>query len=272
MKKCPNCGASMDADVKFCTNCGTKLSSANTKINVNNNLKRSGEEKSTSQSITQAARMKRDNSQTPRQSSVVMNNYWQWLVNSWKQPTGEFSAEKWYGVATILGEILLFVWGISIAINGSITQMFGSTGGGFTTQVLFELFLFLALVGLGKVVGVIVGRKFAFQEKVDFLTVVNRVAHISNINAIIMVVAFICCILGGNNYGFAVLLSIIALLIFDLACIMITVKGQKAKHDIFYGLLISVAIAFVIMMILLGVFGNTLKDQIQSLLSSIFKF
>ena len=26
MKKCPNCGASMDADVNFCTNCGTKCS------------------------------------------------------------------------------------------------------------------------------------------------------------------------------------------------------------------------------------------------------
>ncbi len=25
MKKCPNCGANMDADVNFCTNCGNCL-------------------------------------------------------------------------------------------------------------------------------------------------------------------------------------------------------------------------------------------------------
>lgn len=53
---------------------------------------------------------------------------------------------------------------------------------------------------------------------------------------------------------------------------MMTVKGRNAKHDSFYGLLISVAIALIIMMVLTGIFGNTLKDQIQSLLSSIFKF
>ena len=104
------------------------------------------------------------------------------------------------------------------------------------------------------------------------MTLFNRVAQLSNINAIIMVVAFVCFILGRNNYSFAVLLSVIALLIFDLACIMMTVKGRNAKHDSFYGLLISVAIALIIMMVLTGIFGNTLKDQIQSLLSSIFKF
>ena len=267
MKKCPNCGANMDADVKFCTNCGTKLASESIDIDTNNKL-----ESSSRNGSTQATRMRNNNGQSSRQSSVAMHNYWQWLVNSWKQPTREQDVEKWYGIATILGEILLFVWGISIAINGSITQMFGSTGGDFTTKVLFELFLFLALVGLGKIVGVIAGRKFAFQEKFDFLTLFNRVAQLSNINAIIMVVAFVCFILGRNNYSFAVLLSVIALLIFDLACIMITVKGRNAKHDSFYGLLISVAIALIIMMVLTGIFGNTLKDQIQSLLSSIFKF
>ena len=34
MKKCPNCGANMDADVNFCTNCGAKL----LKENINNNI------------------------------------------------------------------------------------------------------------------------------------------------------------------------------------------------------------------------------------------
>lgn len=269
MKKCPNCGASMDTDVKFCTNCGTKLFSESTEVNTNSNLK----SQTKNVSISKPTRMKKNNnSHSSSQGPIVMHNYWQWLVSSWKQPNSEQNAEKWYGATTILGEILLFVWGISIAINGSLTQMFGSTGGDFTTKVLFELFIFLALVGLGKVVGVIAGRKFSFQEKVDFLTLINRVAQLSNINAIIMVVAFVCCILGRNNYSFAVLLSVIALLIFDLACITMAVKGQNAKRDSFYGLLISVAIALIIMMVLTGIFGNTLKDQIQSLLSSIFKF
>ena len=263
MKKCPNCGASMDADVNFCTNCGTKL----IEENINTSVEKTTRVEPVFQTPAQPQRMR-----STSDRSVKMHNYWQWLVASWKRPTGEQSAEKWYGIATILGEILLFVLGISVALNGSISGIFGSTGGSFTTQVLFELFLFLALAGLGKIVGVMFGRIFIFQTKTDIYTLINKIAQISGINAIIIVVAFVCCILGANNYRFAVLLAIIALFIFDFACILFTVKGQNEKRDSFYGLLISVGISLLIVLILIGIFGNALKDQIQSLISSAFRF
>ena len=124
MKKCPNCGASMDADVNFCTNCGTKL----IEENINTSVEKTTRVEPVFQTPAQPQRMR-----STSDRSVKMHNYWQWLVASWKRPTGEQSAEKWYGIATILGEILLFVLGISVALNGSISGIFGSTGGSFTT-------------------------------------------------------------------------------------------------------------------------------------------
>ena len=53
MKKCPNCGSEMEADVNFCTVCGTDLrnvSAANDQENLNSQSKDSSKSNSDSSS------------------------------------------------------------------------------------------------------------------------------------------------------------------------------------------------------------------------------
>ena len=81
MKKCPNCGASMDADVNFCTNCGTKL----IEENINTSVEKTTRVEPVFQTPAQPQRMR-----STSDRSVKMHNYWQLI--SFKEAIRNFYA------------------------------------------------------------------------------------------------------------------------------------------------------------------------------------
>lgn len=259
MKICPNCHSQMANDKNFCTNCGAKLrSSSEQTVNTTKKLINQNEESKVQQNIS----VQPENANSPQTSStnIDFENYWHWLVNSWKKPMQFQESEKWYGIITFVLEDLLFVIGLWVGTNSALGG-FGQVDG----VTAFKMFMFLILMSVGTLGSSYIGNYFVYSSKresvVDYI---NKVAHISNLNMILMVLAFLLFLVGSIKGG--LFLSVVASIIFLLAAgVQITAKKNPSR-DKFYGLLIFVGIQTLIYLML----GSMLMSALGSI-GSAFK-
>lgn len=134
MKKCPNCGALMQSNVNFCTKCGTDLRQVNNSPKEDNRKKQVRHADSQTGGEQQEQRGSAQNEQetnfqqtmppvkaqtanTASQGNTLVQNYWQWCVNSWKYPFSAAVSENWYGLVTILVDDLLIIFGFYFCLK-----------------------------------------------------------------------------------------------------------------------------------------------------------
>ena len=217
MKICPNCGAQMGVEVNFCTNCGTDLRNVpvtdNQGTNPTSTMSRSEMRRSAqdSQSVQSASEQAGQQQSAPNQNVQAQNgfqqainnfdahNMWAWFVNSWKHPTQEQTAERWYGWVTLLVEDILIGLGFFIAAHRG-ASMLGLAG--LTFGVSIELMFFLALGELVFIGAAYLSYKVLYGHVKDFIEFSNHIVQTSNLNAIFIVLFFLFIVIFGAAGSF----------------------------------------------------------------------
>lgn len=277
MKVCPNCGAQMDKSVNFCTNCGADLRDVAEKqaATTTSAADRRDEAAKTRKSVTHTAANQTTTSEKATTQTAVKNtranNYWNWLLASWKKPAAFQKVESWFGWVTILVENLIYVLGITIAVHNLINNAGGYNGiseqvGAFSNNILLQLLLYLLFVEAATIAGAFAGHKFIYQDQISFLDFVNQVAQGSNLSVILVVISFICFLTGSANLiAFSLVFGGIGSMFLNISLFNAILAGEKAARDRIYGLLIFSAIALVCFFIFTSIFGGTVIEQILRL-------
>lgn len=293
MKKCPNCGALMKSNVNFCTKCGADLrqidnspQEAIAKSEDSHQIKsqpNSGENYKQNQAKPNAANNEQAQEnqfqQAPTSANTqeanserpnnVIQNYWQWCVDSWQHPFSALIGESWYGWATILLDDLLIILGFYFCLK-SIANGYGvgRIVSGFAFSGVISLLLFTLLFEAIIIGGYYAGHYFIYGKTDGLIAFVNRGVHASNLNVILSLLVFVILVMGPNNGAFV---SVVLFIIFSLFYMgfQVTALGEDRQpiRDKMYGYIISYLIILVAIVIFFTILYNSLY---QSILSQIF--
>ncbi|MCT7790118.1 MAG: zinc ribbon domain-containing protein [Lactobacillus crispatus] len=298
MKICPNCGSKLEAEVNFCTVCGTDVRNVAV-IDSNKQVEVTEDEKVKPQepiASTQTQNVQPENASSSVTSNDIKesatkltqqiagaaksfdaNSMWKWFTTSWKRPTAEQNAKNWYGWVTILVENLLVIIGMAIAgnqaiNNSSVGSMLSGTSEGAELQNsatggLFELYLFLVLNTFVTILISYLAYKFVYSKKLPIANYINKVVQIGNLSAIFDVLAFLFLLIGQMTFG--IVLIFLALFMFYYSSITVVIADDGAVRDKYYGLLMFVVLDFIVSMILFTMFGQMLVSQIKGLGNSL---
>ena len=249
MKICPNCKEKVEENSEVCANCGYEFVN-DTEAETQTTHR---EEKQTTNQLNEAVK------------NFDAHNLWQWFVNSWKHPMDNQKGEKWYGIVTFLVEDLLVVLAMNIASKQAMSSAtFGLfSGNSETNQIFIEVFFYLVLMTLGSIFASWVGSKFVYEKTAGWWEYTNRIAHIDNLSAIFVVIAFLGALL--KSYSLFGFFTVLAGLFFALAVFVPVLADKDAKRDKFYGLIITVVIQLFVVMILTQIFGQNIQSQLTSI-------
>lgn len=295
MKHCPNCNAEVDADAKFCTSCGTRLTPNPTAaINQPATAAKSANNSNTSQQNVksnpaqpQQATQNRINSQAWQDS---LKNYWHWLVAAWKKPFANQVTNQYFGIISLFLEALLFSLGLEhLAQKGtstatdtanSLASVFSdssyhaaySLGFGFYFSIILIIFIAaLAMIGVSFLMFHAVGGN---QSQETFLNYTNRIVHYSS--SILVLDLIFCLIVFLSSVGFStilfsvLLLSLVSLIwTIALICGVVTFKNG-GQFDRIYGAAVATLICSLIESITVYLIVSKLGDVVSSLLQSLF--
>ncbi|MDF7669198.1 zinc ribbon domain-containing protein [Lactobacillus sp. ESL0703] len=257
MKKCQSCGALMNVDVNFCTNCGADI--------------RQVAQQQVNRADIQAEinRGQGTADETSRQNSDdQLQKYWHWLVKSWRHPFSEQESVNWYGAITLLIEDVIFALGLYIGmsgissqyINGQQLPVFTGISFGTALEVLFFVMLLEAAIAGANYLAYL----FIYGQRRSFISFFNYAIQASNLNVILIVAAFIFMMLGIGGKIFAVLLCLICFGIFGDAFQVVLLGDTNPVRDKMYGFLISLFANFIVGLIWLAVVYNTVILQFIS--------
>ena len=293
MKKCPNCGALMKSNVNFCTKCGADLrqidnspqeaiaksedshqikSQPNSGENFKQNQAKpnaANNEQAQENQFQQAptsANTQEANSERPNN---VIQNYWQWCVDSWQHPFSALIGESWYGWATILLDDLLIILGFYFCLKSMANGYgVGRIVSGFAFSGVISLLLFTLLFEAIIIGGYYAGHYFIYGKTDGLIAFVNRGVHASNLNLILSILVFVILVMGPNNGSFV---SVVLFIIFSLFYMgfQVTALGENRQpiRDKMYGYIISYLIILVAIAILFSILYNSMY---QSILNQIF--
>ncbi|BDR60033.1 zinc ribbon domain-containing protein [Lactobacillus xylocopicola] len=277
MKKCPKCGATMEADVNFCTACGTDLRGVKAIPKTQQAPLKQQEEPSVQPQQVEASQSA--NNQASGQTTGKARSwgdYWQWCLDSWKNPANNtVQAESWYGWVTILLVDLLIVLGLYFCANTllhaaiSFSNHFNEAAQGlsmvdFSFGIVLKVLLFILLYEVIMIGSTYLAHKFIYDRKVALLDFVNRSAHASNLNLIFAAIFFLLMLMGPGSIVPAVILLVVILMLFSVGQQVVLLSDEGAKRDKVYGCLIALGINFVGMLILNALLFQTIIGQMMS--------
>ncbi|WEV37138.1 zinc ribbon domain-containing protein [Lactobacillus sp. ESL0677] len=262
MKKCPNCGALMNADVNFCTNCGADIRQVAQK-----QINRADIQAEINRSQGTAGRT------TQHNSDDQLQKYWHWFVKSWQHPFSEQESVNWYGAVTLLIEDLIFVLGLYIGMSGISSQYVNGqqlpvfTGISFGTAL--EVLFFVMLLEVAYAGAMYLAYLFIYGQRRSFISFCNHAVQASNLNIILIVAAFIFMMLGMGGKIFAVMLCSICFAIFADAFQVALLGDPDPVRDKMYGFLIALFASFIVGLIWSVVVYNTVILQFISYFSRL---
>lgn len=291
MKKCPNCGSQMENDVNFCTVCGTDIRNVSPESNqadLEPKNKNVGAQK-VGENTTTESNTRQTNQTISKVTEAVKNfdkdSLWNWFVSSWKTPSKGKKGEKWYGVVTLLLEMILFAWATGFGIKKMIVQLAGinlsSNNEQFSNNfnsifhaVTMDLFLVVLILGAGIVIGSYFAHKFIYESNcnISFFDYTNKIVQLSNINAIIVLVLSLLSFVDYKG-----LISIISILcafvaiVFLLAGAAAIHENGKSNRDYFWGEIIYAIIVLVAVGLAWLIVKNQVMSQFQSIAGNIGK-
>lgn len=278
MQKCQNCGADLKPGVKFCTKCGTPVAAADMTGTTNQ-----------SAPATRSAQPQQTNETIDKLKKHSLN-YFAWYKNSITKPSNVNYDNKYFGLVSLLINVLLVAYSFYILGNRVLTtvldgvsqasSMFGSSNSDQVSvpsgmSLYFKLFLVvLAYFAVFLIVG-FVCKKYLLNKNTDFFNYSNQLASFSNsmiILEIIMVLVLLATVPTSvetfssfSSWGslkFLVVLLVLMSNIWSVSYIASIVidKGQMQLDKIYVGVVTlivnSVVLYFVFKMIL-----NSLQSQ-----------
>lgn len=248
MKKCPKCGASVDSNSKFCTNCG--YSFMNDDQNKVNN-----QQTNTQENINR-------NVESVKKYS---NGYFSWFMKSIKKPSESIeNTHTYYGLTSFIISAVL----ISLIVMRSISAMMSSVGtytsaltegqvnfddskiatGSFVLSLIVVCLLMVLWIGLG-----FLAKKISTNKGIKFSNFLNNLAFHTNYVLIVDIFILFVSLFsdGGSSSSFSLVLIVFALLIlipiiYNIGLSLIIFKDQSTKLDKIYAYIGAIVIDLII--------------------------
>lgn len=269
MKTCPNCGAKMEADVNFCTSCGTDI--RNIPLDGAQNVEPESvvSEPSQPERRTYRAAQNAENQASQalgKVSEAVKNfdkeNLWKWFVTSWKTPSADQQGEKWYGIAVLLLEMILFAWSMSAGIKKIVYTSILMNLPSFAQEKInsfihglgFDIFFLVLIMGAGVIAGSYLAHKFVYNEAPQIFEYINKIVQLSNVNIfVVLILAFLCFTNLKSAAMPITLLMLLASILYVIAAAFTIREDYAGNKDYFYGVIlylvivaIAIAVAYMI--------------------------
>lgn len=201
-------------------------------------------------------------------------SYWNWLVTSWKNPTEVKQTNKYAGLISLALESLFLIVGIGKYVNAiveaassSVASFFGdssyeSSGMGFGFYMTGFIVFFCAALAMVGIAYLFCGR----DEKTNFLTFSNKVAHYSNV----VLIADALFILSGFVVASSssVILLAASWLEWNVSLVY-AAQNENRMNKIYSGTLVMIA-NIVVLVITFRVICSISDDKLQELIQSIF--
>ena len=267
MKTCPNCHAQMTEDVKFCTNCGTKLDGTNQERS-----------KKVAQTPGRLATFT-ENITTNVDFKNEAQNYWVWLKSGWLHPMEEMEGKAWYGISTLAAEIILTFIGLRILVGKGIGDAIRGSSISLTDQsmitkfaggLVFKLALITIVICAALLAVTYFVRLFIYGRKENVFNFVNTIVHRASLGTIVTVVSFLSLALFSSaSIGAAKWNGILigaGITLFSLAIYSMIFADEGAIRDKYFGAIIY-AVAYAIILLIAW---SVIKDMVASALLTQF--
>lgn len=201
-------------------------------------------------------------------------SYWNWLVTSWKNPTEVKQTNKYAGLISLALESLFLIVGIGKYVNAiveaassSVASFFGdssyeSSGMGFGFYLTGFIVFFCAALAMVGIAYLFCGR----DEKTNFLTFSNKVAHYSNV----ILIADALFILSGFVVASSSSVILLAASWIEWnVSLVYAAQNENRMNKIYSGTLVMIA-NIIVLVITFRVIGSISDDKLQELIQSIF--
>ena len=183
-------------------------------------------------------------------------NYFKWILSSWIHPGEEVEGAKWYGVVTIVAELLVFFGAlyrffhvlVKSIFRANLNNVFYIINGGKSSiaELLIYLKLFIfSLIATAIIIGgtYLVSRYLVSGKKENFWTYTNRITHYSGINVILTLVILLFGLFGVAGRTIS-LLTLFALAIFGIAVLVAVISrsNEEGLDRIYAGIVTALVI------------------------------
>lgn len=288
----------MEADVNFCTSCGTDL--RNVPVDGTQRTQDPApqeqkpvekpvekvEQEQVQQPVEAPQQTRSQQAQRPSAASETMNkmgnaiknidreNLAKWFTTSWKEPSADVEGEKWYGIVTLLLEMIVFAWTLGSGMKNTIYQQFRGTTIPESAQksvnqmihgITLDVFLLVLIGGAGIVVGSYLAYRFVYGKAPEFFTYVNRLVHLSNINVFLVLALGLIALTNLKDMTtlYAALANI-TLLLFLFAGASLLKDNEPRQKDYFYGIILYLVIVLVVAFIAYSIVKGQMVSQFRS--------
>lgn len=271
----PKVDVKLEADVNFCTNCGTDI--RNVQVEVKQPVQEAAQENAmptrksqrvnSNQDQSQNASLGQDFAQSMRTFDV--HNMWEWFVNSWKHPFAEQNADKWYGWITLLAEDILVGLGLFFGAQRATSSVLGSdiasSTSNFTFGMAIELIFFLLVAQVAWIGSAYLAYKVIYNKNKDFLQLTNHIVQTSNLSVIFIVIFLIFMILAGpSGVVMASLMLWLSAIFFGMVLTVVVLGDPNPVHDNFYGYLLFIVLQAITGVIIFMLISSMIIGQIGS--------
>lgn len=177
-----------------------------------------------------------------KQTTKKKVNYFKWLVKSWMHPAAETEGSKWFGITTLIGELLLFFVALyaffhkALAntvfdINNIFYMLNGGKSNAAEILVYSKLFLY-SLISIAVILGgtYLINRYLVSGERESFWDYMNRVAHYSGLNVIFTLIILVLGVIGVGGRVISIL-TVFSLFIFGIA-VLVAVVGRSNEEGL----------------------------------------
>lgn len=189
------------------------------------------------------------------QQSTKKINYFKWLVNSWAHPGENLAGSKWFGVTTIIGELVIFFGSLYAFFHKmlkntmlDVDTIFNTLNGaksGAAELLVYSKLLLYSLIAVAIILGgtYLINRYLVSGKKEDFWTFTNRIAHYSGLNVIFVLIILVLGLTGVAGRLISIL-TMLALLFFSIAILVAVVgnSNEEGLDKVYAGIVTSLVI------------------------------
>ncbi|TGA99737.1 zinc-ribbon domain-containing protein [Sporolactobacillus shoreae] len=272
--KCPNCGTEIDADSRFCTNCGASIIGAAQSAPASDPEAGTGGAPFSSQPAPSASRDQLN--ATAEKGKQVAAGYWGFLVRTLKHPIQASYEEtsKIYGYISIGLASFFLALGFALMMHNVVSAVTGFYSSDVPAPSMvgpfFGIFFSLAILFLLVAVITYAVVHLAYKAATPFHVFISQYAGQATLGVFASALFFLFELVKLNNFLTAILLVLgIGLFYQPFASIIFTYKNN-GTFDRLYTYLITTVVVGIAQSIFISVVALSLLSQIVSELQGLF--
>ncbi|MCZ0702978.1 hypothetical protein J2T56_001308 [Natronobacillus azotifigens] len=266
---CPNCNASLDADAKFCTSCGSKITDAPNQLG--DQAKAGGAEQEPVQNNTaQTPQTPAQPNPQVEQVKKASKDYWNFLPSALLHPfatSKKMTDSKSDMINGIITLVLFSLFVPFFSYFAARNMVSNSLLGSFYTPTFMDYVVtpfFLFLIFFAVLIGIKFGVAQLMKAPISYVGVLTRFASMLVLPTALAALGMLFALLGGGFGAFLIALAMSFASIASMATLF-SIKetsGTDTGLDIFYGIVLTYVGVGIFILIVGDIFIAQIIDSI----------